>query len=343
MSQFEETLFGQVPMKDAHSWKLLHHFLKPLMPFFEDERVTEICVNRFDEVYIEIDGVLKRVDSMFGSDAKLVEFIRQLGVILKQPFDEESPELEARFPNGARISCAHSVLTPAGASFSLRCKPSKAYTMAELVGLGALTSEMADFIQMKVEDSATMLVTGNTGAGKTALLRAAGGFIPKGERLCTAEDTLELNMREMLPNVVAFEAPYREPKPGKRSVTLASCIRKFLRYRPDRGWVGEIRDAAACDAFFQFIYTGHGGAAASLHSNGPHDTVPRLQYLMASAGLINYDLAGTMILKVLDLMVHCHRDPRFGRKVTDICVVEDGVIKPVFTYDVSAGVHRRLD
>ncbi|AZG89391.1 CpaF family protein (plasmid) [Pseudomonas syringae pv. pisi str. PP1] len=343
MSQYEETIFGQVPMKDAHSWKLLHHFLTPVLPFFEDPRVTEILVNRFDEVYIEIDGVLKRVDSMFGSDAKLVEFIRQLSVILKQPFGEDSPELEARFPNGARISCAHSILTPAGASFSLRCKPEKPLTMDDLVGFGALTREMADFIARHVRDASTMLVTGNTGAGKTALLRACGEFIDPRERLCTAEDTLELHMRERLENVLAFEAPYREPKEGRTPITLAACIRKFLRNRPDRGWVGEIRDAAACDAFFQFVYTGHRGSAASLHSNGPHDTVPRLQYLMASAGLINYDLAGTMILKVLDLMVHCHRDPRFGRKITDICVVEDGVIKPVFTYDVEAGVHRRVD
>lgn len=339
---YADTIFGQVPLKMASSWELLEHFLTPVIPHFLNPLVTEICVNRYDEMYVEINNVLERVPSVFASEAKLVEFIRQLGIVLNQPFDEDTPELDARFPNGARISCTHSVMTPSGATFSLRCKPSKSYTMAELVALGALTSEMADFIQGHVEDGSTMLVTGNTGAGKTAVLRAAGGFIPKHERLCTAEDTLELGMREILPNVVPFEAPHREPKSGKRPITLASCIRKFLRYRPDRGWVGEIRDAAACDAFFQFIYTGHRGSAASLHSNGPKDTVPRLQYLMASAGLISYDLAGTMILNVLDLMIHCSRDPRFGRKVTDICVVVNGEIKPIFTYDIEAGIHRRV-
>ncbi|MDU8540237.1 ATPase, T2SS/T4P/T4SS family [Pseudomonas syringae pv. actinidiae] len=339
---YADTIFGEVPQNMASSWTLLEHFLGPVVPFFLDPRVTEICVNRYDEIYVEINNVLERVDAAFESDAKVVEFIRQLGIVLNQPFDEDSPELDARFPNGARISCTHSTMSPSGATFSLRCKPSKSYTMAELVELGALTAEMADYIRVHVEDGSTMLVTGNTGAGKTTVLQAAGGFIPKLFRLCTAEDTLELNMREILPNVVAFEAPHREPKEGKRPVTLASCIRKFLRYRPDRGWVGEIRDAAACDAFFQFIYTGHRGSAASLHSNGPYDTVPRLQYLMASAGLISYDLAGTMILNVLDLMIHCSRDPRYGRKVTDICVVVDGEIKPVFTYDVKAGVHRRV-
>lgn len=128
-----------------------------------------------------------------------------------------------------------------------------------------------------------------------------------------------------------------------RVINLASCIRKFLRYRPDRGWVGEIRDAAACDAFFQFIYTGHRGSAASLHTNGPDDTVPRLQYLMSSAGLISYDLAGRMILGVLDLMIHCSRDPRYGRKVTDIVEVRNGELHPIFVYDVEAGKHRRVD
>lgn len=339
---YAETIFGQVPMKEVGSWELLEHFLRPVIPHFKNPLVTEICVNRFDEMYVEINNVLTRVDSVFASEEKLVEFIRQLGVVLDQPFDQDRPELDARFPNGARISCTHSAMSPSGATFSLRCKPVKAYTMAELVALGALTEEMSGFIADHVQSASTMLITGNTGAGKTALLRACGGFIDPRERLLTAEDTLELGMREMLPNVVAFEAPYREPRPGRREVTLASCIRKFLRYRPDRGWVGEIRDAAACDAFFQFIYTGHKGSAASLHSNGPEDTVPRLQYLMASAGLIGYDLAGKMILGVLDLMIHCHRDPRFGRKVTDIAVVKDGVIHPVFVYDIEAGKHRRI-
>lgn len=339
---YAETIFGQVPMKEVGSWELLEHFLRPVIPHFKNPLVTEICVNRFDEMYVEINNVLTRVDSVFASEEKLVEFIRQLGVVLDQPFDQDRPELDARFPNGARISCTHSAMSPSGATFSLRCKPVKAYTMAELVGLGALTEEMAEFIADHVHKASTMLVTGNTGAGKTALLRACGGFIDPRERLLTAEDTLELGMREMLPNVVAFEAPYREPRPGRREVTLASCIRKFLRYRPDRGWVGEIRDAAACDAFFQFIYTGHKGSAASLHSNGPEDTVPRLQYLMASAGLIGYDLAGKMILGVLDLMIHCHRDPRFGRKVTDIAVVKDGETHPVFVYDIETGTHRRI-
>ena len=339
---YAETIFGQVPMKEVGSWELLEHFLRPVIPHFKNPLVTEICVNRFDEMYVEINNVLTRVDSVFASEEKLVEFIRQLGVVLDQPFDQDRPELDARFPNGARISCTHSAMSPSGATFSLRCKPVKAYTMAELVALGALTEEMSGFIADHVQSASTMLITGNTGAGKTALLRACGGFIDPRERLLTAEDTLELGMREMLPNVVAFEAPYREPRPGRREVTLASCIRKFLRYRPDRGWVGEIRDAAACDAFFQFIYTGHKGSAASLHSNGPEDTVPRLQYLMASAGLIGYDLAGKMILGVLDLMIHCHRDPRFGRKVTDIAVVKDGVIHPVFVYDIEAGTHRRI-
>jgi pilus assembly protein CpaF len=49
-----------------------------------------------------------------------------------------------------------------------------------------------------------------------------------------------------------------------------------------------------------------------------------------------------MIMNVLDLIIHCSRDPRYGRKITDICIVVDGEIKPVFTYDIEAGIHRRV-
>ncbi|WAH62228.1 Flp pilus assembly complex ATPase component TadA (plasmid) [Pseudomonas silvicola] len=337
-----DSIFGDIPTSDVKAWNLVEHYFEPLKEFYLDETITEICVNRYDRIQVERKGRLQTVDARFPSERDLQEFIIQVGNRLNQPVDSDNPMLDARFPNGVRLSCTIPPVTPFGATMSMRCKPAKAFTMAELVGLGSLTEEMADYIAGRVQHRANMFVTGNTGAGKTALLRACAGFIDPSERVLTAEDTLELGLDQFLPDCVAFEAPHRRFKQNLEPITLASLIRKFLRYRPDRGWVGEIRDAAAADALFQFIYTGHSGTASSLHTNGPFQTVPRLQYLLSSAGLISFDLAGQMILDALDLMIHCSRDPRFGRKVTHIVDVREGVIVPVFEYDIDAGIHRRV-
>lgn len=336
-----ETIFGQVEEADVRAWSLVEHYFEPLREFYLDPEVTEICVNRFDRIQVEKGNRLHSVDARFPSESDLQELIIQMGNRLNQPVDQDYPSLEARFPNGTRVSCSLPQISPLGASMSMRCKPAKSYTMDELIGFGALTEQMASYIQSRVQEDATFLVTGNTGSGKTTVLRAIAGFLDPRTRLVTAEDTLELGLEQFIPDTVPFEAPQRRQRDGIEEINLAFLIRKFLRYRPDWGWVGEIRDPKAADAFFQFIYTGHPGAS-SLHANGPHLAVPRLQYLLSSAGLISYDLAGEMILGALGMMIHCSRNYRYGRKVTDVVDVREGKIVPIFKYDIQSGKHQQL-
>jgi pilus assembly protein CpaF len=338
-----ETAFGEVASSDVQGWDLLLYYFKPLISFFEDPEVTEIMVNRFDSIWIERGGHLELTDATFGSEVALQELIFQVANRLNQQVDEDSPTLDARFPDGSRLCCTLPSVSPSGATITLRCKPRKLYTYDDLVGFGALTFEMKDYIGERVGLADAMLVTGNTGSGKTTVLRASAEFIDPRERVISAEDTAELHLKETLPGAVSLEAPKRRPKEGVPPVTLASLIKLMLRQRPDRGWVGEIRDAAAADAYLQLGNTGHKGSASSLHANGPEDAIRRLQYLLASAGLISYELAGHQILGTVQLIIHCSRDYKWGRKITHICRIENEKIIPVFLFNQVTGVHERVE
>ncbi|RQA67818.1 CpaF family protein [Pseudomonas aeruginosa] len=337
-----ETAVGMVPESDSQGWELLLHYFSPVMQYYLDEAVTEIMVNRYDEIWIERGGHLERVDATFGTERALQEFIYQVGNRLNQLVDEDNPILDARFPDGSRLCCTLPTVTPGGSTITLRCKPRQSFTFEDLVGFGALTPEMVDYIRERVQAGDTMLVSGNTGSGKTTVLRACAAFIDKRERVISAEDTMELHLKQMLPGAVEHEAPKRRPKDGVQPVTLASLIKLMLRERPDRGWVGEIRDAAAADAFLQLSNTGHTGGASSLHANGPADAVRRIQYMIAAAGLVSYELAGHQVLGGVQLLIHCARSYKWGRKVTHICRIEDEKIIPVFLFDEVELKHVRV-
>jgi pilus assembly protein CpaF len=338
MSQLQ-TPFGEVPESEASGWDLFKHYFEPLMPFYEDPKTTEIMVNRYDQVLVEQDKGMEPTDITFGSEENLQRLIHQLANRLGQQVDNDNPVLDARLPNGSRFCCTLPAVTPNGATITLRIAPRKILQFEDLLRFGALTQEMVDFLKHHVETGSNMVVSGNTGSGKTTLLRAMAAFINPAERVLSAEDTQELHLGRTLYNCVSMEAPKRRTD---NPVTLAFLIKTMLRQRPDRGWVGEIRDAGAAEAFLQLLNTGHTGCATSLHANSCKDAVKRIQTLIASGGGLSYELAGHEVMGSLHLLVHAARTYGHGRKIAEICVVENETVKPVFIFDEKTGTHIRV-
>lgn len=331
-----ETPFGEVPESQAAGWGLFQHYFKPLLPFYKDPMTTEIMVNRYDRILVERDRGMEPTDVVFDSEEALQQLIFQVGNRLNQQVDNDNPILDARLPDGSRLCCTLPAVTPSGATITLRIAPRRILQFEDLLEYGALSRDMVEYIRGHVAAGSNMVVSGNTGSGKTTLLRAMAAFIHPNERVISAEDTQELHLGRTLQNCVAMEAPKRR---SARPITLAHLIRTMLRQRPDRGWVGEIRDAQAAEAFLQLLNTGHTGCATSLHANSCKDAVTRIQTLIAAGGGLSYELAGHQVLGSVQLLVHAARTYRHGRKITEISVVENEQVRPVFVFDEKTGTH----
>ena len=195
---------------------------------------------------------------------------------------------------------------------------------------------MLTYLKQAVVEGKNIIVSGNTGSGKTTLLRALARYIPDGERIVTCEDTQELYL-SWLKFFVAMEAPNR----AGSNIEMKNLIEAALRMRPDRIWVGEIRKASAADAFIQAINTGHSGCVTTLHANSAKDALSRLQYLIASQGLISFELAYKQIIGNVDVFVHASRHSSYGRKITEITEVVDGELVPQFVFDKKTSKHRK--
>jgi pilus assembly protein CpaF len=240
----------------------------PLQPLMDDESITEIMVNKPDEVYVEIQGrqaMELRRDVRFNSEQHILEVIDRIVAPLGRRVDESSPMVDARLPDGSRVNAVIRPLALDGPTLTIRKFRKMPFTMEDLIKNGTLSPQMALFLRAAVESKLNILVSGGTGSGKTTTLNVLARFIPGSERIITIEDSAELRFHEEHPHVVRMEA--RPPNiEGTGAVTIRDLVRNALRMRPNRIVVGEVRGPEALD-MLQAMNTGHEGSLTTLHAN----------------------------------------------------------------------------
>lgn len=326
-------------------WQLVSHYMAPLMPLFERPGVTDICVNRFDEIFVEENGVMRRVPEVgFSDEATLNTLVNQIANALGQVVDKSThPQLDGRLPDGTRVCAVLAPVAAAGTNVTFRVFPKKRITGGMLVQNGSLTAGMLNFLKRAILSRANVLVSGSTGSGKTTLLKVLSDFIPKAERVVSVEDTHELKIHS--DNHVPLEAPVRRNTAGGRKecqrVDMAFLIKTTLRMRPDRIIVGEIRDAAAAVAFLHAINTGH-NVASTIHANGPQDALVRIQTLVAGEGGLPFEVVKAQVRANLHLLVHAERTPAAGRRIVAVTEIADGKTKDLWRWDPRKGAHQKL-
>ena len=187
-----------------------------------------------------------------------------------------------------------------------------------------------------------IIVSGSTGAGKTTTLNVLSSFIPEDERIVTIEDAAELQLKQ--DHVVRLESRPANIE-GRGMVTIRDLVKNALRMRPDRIIVGEVRDASALD-MLQAMNTGHDGSICTLHSNGPRDTLARMETMVLMAGMdLPVRAIREQVASAVDLIVHQTRFKDGSRRITSLTEVErmEGdiiTLQDIFVYDHSAGLRR---
>src|SRR3954469_13352499 len=176
----------------------------PLEPFLLDPSVTEVMVNGYDRLFIERAGRVEETDATFVDDAHLLRIIDRIVSQVGRRIDKSSPMVDARLPDGSRVNAIIPPLALAGPTLTIRKFSRNALTLDDLVGLGTLDEQTADFLAQCVRGKLNMLISGGTGTGKTTLLNAVSAYIPANERIITVEDAAELRLLQR--HVVALES-----------------------------------------------------------------------------------------------------------------------------------------
>ena len=292
--------------------------LGPLEELLADDSVSEIMVNRFDEIYVERAGRLQRHALSFTSDRAVMGVIERIVAPLGRRIDESSPMVDARLKDGSRVNAIIAPLALKGSTLTIRKFARRKLGAADLVQFGALSPAMADFLRICVEARKNIIVSGGTGSGKTTLLNILSNFIPSGERVITVEDAAELQLAHA--HLISLESRPANAE-GKGGVPIRELVRNTLRMRPDRIVVGECRGAEALD-MLQAMNTGHEGSLTTLHANTPRDGLARLETMILMAGM-ELPLAAIreQIASAVDIIVQQTRFACGTRLVTHICEI----------------------
>jgi pilus assembly protein CpaF len=290
--------------------------LGPLEPFLHDPAISDILVNRFDQVYIERDGLLSEAEGVtFKDDRHLLRIIGRIVSSVGRRVDESHPMVDARLLDGSRVNAIIPPVALDGAALSIRRFRTDKLGHQDLVDRESLTQPMLDFLRAGVGGRLNVLVSGGTGAGKTTLLNVLSSFISGRERIISIEDAAELVLRQR--HVIRLETRPANIE-GKGAIRQRDLVTNALRMRPDRIIVGEVRGEEALD-MLQAMNTGHDGSLTTIHANAPRDALHRLNTMIAMANLNIPDKAmRQQIASALNLVIQVARLSDGSRRVTSI-------------------------
>lgn len=289
--------------------------LGPLEDLLADPEITEIMVNRHDQIYVEKNGKLILSDRVFMDDGSVMAIMERIVSPIGRRIDESQPYVDARLKDGSRVNAIIPPLALNGPCLTIRKFSKDVLTIEHLIKLGTLTSRIADFLHLCVLLRKNIIVAGGTGSGKTTFLNVMSSFLPEDERIVTIEDSAELRLAQA--HIVRLES--RPPNiEGRGSVAIRDLLRNSLRMRPDRLIIGECRGGEALD-MLQAMNTGHDGSMTTVHANSPRDVISRLETMTLMSGVeLPSRAIREQIAAAIHLIIQTARFSDGSRKVTYI-------------------------
>jgi len=298
-----------------------------------DDRVEEIVVNRHDNVWIYYsDGTRLQAEPIATSPQALMEQLRDFGRKgrTERRFDSGSPRLNLQLPDGSRLFAIAEV-TGDSPAVTIRRSRYEAISMKQLERLGTIDAVMRAFFVAAARARLRVVVSGETGAGKTTFIRAWLTIPALDERIIVIEDTADLNLNALRgrdANHVEMEV--REANiEGEGAITQRDLVRDALRQRPDWLVVSETRGPEAIDMLNAMA---HGQASiSSIHAQSARSVPIKLGlYATMAPEQFGSEQTGPLIAQAVDLIVHMALDRRTSRRfVAEVAEVdrwEDGQV-----------------
>ena len=320
----------------------------PIQPLMDDPTISEIMVNGggFDDeghmlphqVWIERGGLLSRVEGeFFDDDEHVVRIMNRIVSRQGRHMDQANPIEDATLVDGSRFSGTIYPIDPDGSSFNIRKFQQSRLGYQDMIRLGTLTPGQMSFLAAAVMARCAILISGGTGSGKTTFLNMLAAWVPQEERIVTIEDTCELLVKQVHPNVTRLEARKANSE-GVGKITMDDLLHNTLRRRPDRIIVGECRGPEAY-TMLEAMNTGHDGSLTTIHANDTVAALTRLTTLVKQGddGL-SEETIKQKIADALDIVVQSERMSDGSRRVVQIMAVggySDGTIQhdPIWEFE----------
>ena len=309
-----------------------------LQPYVDDPSISEIMVNGKDDIFVERDGHIEKLQIAFDSREDLEELIRRIASRVHREINELNPIVDARLEGGARVNAVYGNIALNGPILTIRKFPDRPLTMGDLIKNGTLSLDAARALRTLVRSGYNCFVSGGTSSGKTTLLNVLAQLIPPDERVVVIEDSAELQIKQVT-NIVRMECRNANVQ-GRGGVDMAQLVKASLRMRPDRIIIGEVRGAEVFD-MINAMNTGHSGSLSTGHANSISGMLKRLESMFLQAADVPVDAIRNQISEGIDIIIHMSRMKDGRRKVVEIAElrgIKDGLIETGTIYRHDLGM-----
>lgn len=301
-----------------------------------DDTITEVMINGPENIFIEQNGYLYKLDKQFESQRRLEDIIQRIVGLAGREVNQANPICDTRLPDGSRVNVVLPPIALCGPTLTIRKFSKTPMTIEKLIQYDSITKEIADKLELLVRAKYNIFISGGTGSGKTTFLNALSNYIPKDERVITIEDSAELQIAN-IENLVRLETRNANAA-GAGQITIRDLIKSSLRMRPERIVVGEVRGGEALD-MLQAMNTGHDGSLSTGHANSTEDMLSRLEtmVLQGAAGL-PLEAIRQQIASAIDIIIHLSRLRDKSRKtmeITEVVGYENGkiLLNPLYVFE----------
>ncbi len=301
-----------------------------------DDTITEVMINGPENIFIEQNGRLAKLNKQFESQKKLEDIIQRIVGMAGREVNQANPICDTRLPDGSRVNVVLPPIALCGPTITIRKFSKTPMTIERLIAYGSLTEEIAEKLKLLVKAKYNIFISGGTGSGKTTFLNALSNYIPKDERVITIEDSAELQITG-IDNLVNLETRNANAS-GAGQITIRDLIKSSLRMRPERIVVGEVRGGEALD-MLQAMNTGHDGSLSTGHANSTEDMLSRLEtmVLQGAAGL-PLEAIRQQIASAVDIIIHLSRLRDKSRKtmeITEVVGYTNGqiILNPLYVFE----------
>lgn len=302
----------------------------------KDDSITEVMINGPQNIFIEQNGRLQKLDKQFESQRRLEDVIQRIVGLAGREVNQANPICDTRLPDGSRVNVVLPPIALCGPTVTIRKFSKSPMTIERLIQYGSITQEIADKLELLVRAKYNIFISGGTGSGKTTFLNALSNYIPHDERVITIEDSAELQIAN-IDNLVSLETRNANAA-GAGQITIRDLIKSSLRMRPERIIVGECRGGEALD-MLQAMNTGHDGSLSTGHANSTEDMLSRLEtmVLQGAAGL-PLEAIKQQIASAVDIIIHLSRLRDKSRKtmeITEVVKYENGkiILNPLYVFE----------
>lgn len=305
----------------------------------QDDTITEVMINGNNDIFIEQNGHVSRLDKTFESERKLEDIIQRIVALAGREVNQANPIVDTRLADGSRVNVVLPPVSLSGPVVTIRKFSKNPMTIERLIKYGSINQDIAGVLETLVKAKYNIFISGGTGSGKTTFLNALSNFIPKEERIITIEDSAELQI-ENLENLVRLETRNANSA-GVGAVTIRDLIKSSLRMRPERIVVGEVRGGEALD-MLQAMNTGHDGSLSTGHANSTEDMLSRLETMVLTAAEnLPLQAIRQQIASALDVIIHLSRMRDRSRKtlaITEVVGMENGeiLLNPLYVFEEDA-------